>query len=413
MLRFLSKFFVQIWLKSGRLCLLSFGSDLLATIALMRIIMEIKELSHNLAPIITGDSFLTIPEYLKDPASSCDDVFSYAKELKFGELHFKMDPATGLFAIIAIHSTKLGPAIGGCRCIAYASTHAAILDAVRLAHMMSYKAAICGLPHGGAKAVLIKPDSILQRSNYFHAFGEFVDQLNGRYVTAVDSGTDVPDMDLIAQRTSFVTCSSQMGGDPSPLTAVGVKRGIEAAVKFKFGKDDLKDIHVAIQGAGHVGHSLASLLSAAGARLTMTDINTSTLKRCVAEFGVTPVTPEEIYQIKCDVFAPCALGAVLNAKTIAELNTEIVAGSANNQLKDLIADDQRLFQKGILYAPDFLINAGGLIYAAAAYDHGSLERAEQRIHHIYEASLEIFKRAKAENQPTNHIALVIAAERLE
>lgn len=376
--------------------------------------MELIDFSNSLSPNQTDKDILAMPTNpLSNSSYTEDDVFQYAKELNFGELHFKMDPSTGLFAVVAIHSTKLGPAIGGCRCISYTSTEAAILDAVRLAYMMSYKAAICALPHGGAKAVLMKPAQILDRRAYFESFAEFVNQLNGRYVTAVDSGTEVSDMDIISTKTPYVTCTTEGGGgDPSPFTAIGVKRGIEAAVEFKLGKTDLSGIHVAIQGVGHVGFYLAKDLHEAGARLTVTDVNEANARRCAKEFGADVVSPENIYQVECDVFSPCALGAVLNTHTIPQLNTHIVAGSANNQLKDIGRDDQHLFERGILYAPDFLINAGGLIYASAAYDHGSLEQARNQISHIYDACLNIFERAKAENKPTSYIAKVIAEERL-
>jgi leucine dehydrogenase len=377
--------------------------------------MEIKDHStYRLAPNSKEDSLMPITmSNLMTSTDQLEDVFQRAKEFKFGELHFKIDPETNLFAIVAIHSTKLGPAIGGCRCISYPSTQAAILDAIRLAMMMSYKAAICNLPHGGAKSVIIRPAEIKDRKAYFQSFGEFVNQLNGRYVAAVDSGTDVTDMDFISDVSSYVTCTSRDGcGDPSPFTAIGVKRGIEAAVKFKLGQSDLRGLHVAIQGAGHVGYYLAKELTEAGVRLTMTDVNQANLARCVEEFGVATVQPDEIYHVECDVFSPCALGASINSQTIKELKTKIVAGSANNQLKDLIHDDQLLFERGILYAPDFLINAGGLIYAACAYDHGNLPQAEQQIFNIFEASYNLFERAKRENKPTNYIAQIIAEEKL-
>lgn len=376
--------------------------------------MELKDLSSGLSPNQNEEDTLAMPTStpFSGTSSSYDDVFQYAQELKYGELHFKIDNKTGLFAIVAVHSTKLGPAIGGCRYITYPSKSAAITDAIRLAHMMSYKAAICKLPHGGAKAVLIKPSFPIDRVAYFQSFAEFINELNGRYVTAMDSGTDVNDMDIIATKTAYVTCTSQGGGDPSPYTAHGVKRGIEAAVKFKLGQNDLHNIHVVIQGVGHVGYYLAKELNEAGARLTVTDTNSSHLERCVREFGVATVKPDEVYQVECDVFAPCALGAVLNSMTIEKLNTSIVAGSANNQLKDLVSDDKYLFDRGILYAPDFLINAGGLIHAAATYDHGNLEQAKNQIYNIYEALMDIFQRSKAENKPTHYIAQIIAEERL-
>jgi leucine dehydrogenase len=377
--------------------------------------VELKDLSSDLSKNSKHEDRLEMPPVapLSSLAMSYDDVFQYAKDLDFGEVHFKMDAKTGLFAVVAIHSTKLGSAIGGCRCISYPSMQAAILDAIRLAHGMSYKAAICELSHGGGKAVLMKPREIKDRKAYFQSFAEFVHEMNGRYVTAIDSGTDVNDMDIIAAQTPFVTCTSKIGeGNPAPYTAIGVQRGIAAAVKFKLGEDSLKGIHVAIQGAGHVGYHLTRNLTQAGARVTLADLNAQNLTRCQKEFNVSIATPEEIYQIDCEVFAPCALGGVINAATIPSINAPIVAGSANNQLKNPLQDDQLLFERGILYVPDFLINAGGLIHAAAAYDHGDLEKAKQQIYRIYEACMTIFNRAKAENKPTGYIAQVIADERL-
>src|SRR3990167_4830109 len=193
----------------------------------------------------------------------CDSLMRYAEFLGFGDLHTKIDEATGLKAIVAIHNLKLGPAIGGCRMIAYQTIDRAYEDAIRLAHMMSFKAAINNLPHGGAKAVLIKPKVIKDHDAYFEKFGEFINELGGRYVTAVDSGTSPGDMDIISRRTPYVTCTTKSGGssDPSPLTALGVRRSIEAAVKFKLNKDSLENIHVAIQGAGHVGYYLMKELA--------------------------------------------------------------------------------------------------------------------------------------------------------
>lgn len=376
--------------------------------------MELKDQTNDLSTR-HNEEFLSMPEQsnLLSPMN-LDEVFQYAQGLKFGELHFKMDAKTGLFAVVAIHSTKLGPAIGGTRCIPYATSQAAIIDALRLAHMMSYKAAICNLPHGGAKSVLMKPAEIKDRKAYFETFGSFVNELNGRYVAAMDSGTDVSDMDIISAKTRYVTCTTASGGggDPSPFTALGVRRGIEAAVKFKLGRDNLNGIHVAIQGAGHVGYHLAKELHQLGAKLTIADIDPKHSEDCQRDFNAQIVSSDEIYRVTCDVFAPCALGAVLNANTIPFLNAPIVAGSANNQLKDLIADDRLLFERDILYAPDFLVNAGGLIQAACFYDHGNLEKAIDQIQHLYDASMNIFERAKRENKPTNHIALVIAEERL-
>lgn len=376
--------------------------------------MELKD--HSDFSTRLNEDILAMPNQsnLENTPFEIEDIFQYASNLKYGELHFKMDDKTGLFAIVAIHSTKLGPAIGGSRCIHYPTTRAAIIDAIRLAHMMSYKAAICGLNHGGAKAVLMKPQIIRDRKAYFESYADFVDSLNGRYVAAIDSGTFVDDMDIMSQRTPYVACTTAKGGggDPSPYTALGVRRGIEAAVKFKLGRDTLEGIHVAIQGLGHVGYHLAKELHQLGARLTVTDTNLEHSERCQQEFDAKVVPCDEIYHIECDVFAPCALGAILNSVTIPQLRASIVAGAANNQLRDLVQDDKRLFDRGILYAPDFLINAGGLIEAACAYDHGNLDQAVDQIKGLYSATLNIFERARKEEKPTNFIAQVIAQERL-
>lgn len=345
--------------------------------------------------------------------NGCERLFRYAEVLGFGDVHFKLDHATGLQAVVAIHNLKRGPAIGGCRLSTYHTMDDALEDALRLASMMTIKAALSNLPHGGGKAVLIKPKVIRNREAYFEAFGDFVNELGGRYVTAVDSGTSIADMDIIARRTKFVTCVTVPGfdNDPSPHTALGVYRGIEAAVKFKLNKDNVAGLHITIQGAGHVGYYLAKELALRGARLTMCDINELVLQRCVDDFKVATCQPDEIYDIQADVFAPCALGAVINAQTIKRLRVPIIAGSANNQLAHHHFG-MTLHELGILYAPDFVINAGGLIQAAAFYDHASIEKALQQISDIYYTLMEIFVRSAQENLPTMEVAEKIARERL-
>ena len=342
-----------------------------------------------------------------------DGLFRYAEFLNFGEVHIKFDPATGLKAIVAVHNLKRGPAIGGARMVRYPSTDAALEDVLRLAYMMSLKAAMSDLPHGGAKAVLLAPKVIKDRKAFLYAFAEFVDILGGRYVTAVDSGTSREDMDIIKERTSYVTCTTEYGelGDPSLHTAVGVVRGIEAAVRFKLDKDKLDDVHVAIQGAGHVGYLLAKKLCHLGARITMTDVNEAALQRCQKELSVAVCRPEEIYDVKADVFAPCALGAVLNLETIKRLQVSIVAGSANNQLSHH-HQSLLMHERGILYAPDFVINAGGLIFAAASYDHQDFNKAAGLVDNIYQTTLNIFKEATRLNCATSEVAERMAFEKL-
>lgn len=344
----------------------------------------------------------------------CDSLMRYAEFLGYGDIHTKIDEKTGLKAIVAIHNLKRGPAIGGARMVTYQTMDKAFEDAMRLGYMMSYKAAITNLPHGGAKAVLIKPKVIKDREAYFEKFGEFVNELGGRYITAVDSGTSPLEMDIIARRTPYVTCTTKLGGDsdPSPLTALGVRRAIEAAVKFKLNKNSLDGIHVAIQGAGHVGYYLAKELHERGAKITIADINIKALQRCVDEFNAIICHPEEIYSVAADVFAPCALGAVLNLDTIKRLNCKIVAGSANNQLAHHHYG-ALLHERGILYAPDFLINSGGLIHVAVLYDHGDMVKSLEQINNIYNTVYDIFERSAHENCATNEIAEKIARDRLK
>ncbi len=346
--------------------------------------------------------------------TALDGLFRYADFLNFGEVHIKFDHETGLKAIVALHNLKRGPAIGGCRLVHYDSTDAALEDALRLGYMMSIKAAISNLNHGGGKAVILKPKKIKDRKLFFERFGDFVNDLGGRYITAVDSGTTGEDMDVICTRTPYVTSGSTksgIDGDPSPQTAFGVRRAIEAAIKFKYRRNDIQGVHVAIQGAGHVGYFLAKELHALGARLTMSDINQNALDRCVAEFGASVVPPDMIYDIEADVFAPCALGSILNLNTIKRLRVPIVAGSANNQLAHQ-HHGVLLQERGILYAPDFLINAGGLIHVAAIYDQCSVKMAVEQVSNIYYTVMDVFERAAKENRATNEIAEKIAIDKL-
>lgn len=338
-------------------------------------------------------------------------IFDYAQQLGYGEFHTKIDSETGLRAIIAIHSTKRGPALGGCRLIEYPSIGDAFNDAIRLGYGMSYKAAISNLPLGGGKSVLLKPKVITNRKAYFESFGRFVNSLNGRYITAMDSGTTTTDMDAIYTESPYVTGMTNDGGDPSPHTAFGVCRGIEAAVKFQLKRNDLKGLRVAIQGAGHVGYDLCKQLVFLGAKVTICDMNPAIATRCAVEFSAEVVDSEAIYDVDSDVFSPCALGSTLNENTIPRLKASIVAGSANNQLGKP-EDGALLHERGILYAPDYAINAGGLIFAYAQYTKTSLEKAREDIGDIYNTLLIIFDRSKIENCATSLIADKLAIERL-
>lgn len=340
-----------------------------------------------------------------------EDFLNYALTHGYGDLHFKVDPKTGMKAIIAIHSTKLGPALGGCRFIEYPNTNAAIYDAMRLARGMSFKAASVNLPLGGGKSVIIKPKGAFNRSEYMHQFGAFINELNGRYITALDSGTQLSDMDIIAEHTPHIASLSKYNGDPSPSTAKGIFRGIQAAVAFKLGKDSVKGLHIAIQGLGHVGHALAGHLHEAGATLTVADISPQAVELAVKEFGAKPVSTEDIHKVPCDVFAPCALGAIINDITINQLQTPIIAGAANNQLAHSY-HGQMLHEKGILFAADYVINAGGLIFAASKYLNTPQAKVDEQIDGIYSHLLEIFARSTKENIPASVIADTLAQEKL-
>jgi len=339
-----------------------------------------------------------------------DRLFRYAEALGFGEIHVKIDKKSGLRAIIAVHNTQRGSAIGGCRLMHYDNAEAAVKDVLNLARLMSLKAAVSDLPHGGAKAVIIAPDEITDRSALFDQFGQFIETLGGHYVTAIDFGTNPADMDIIAKHTKFVTCTTDQG-DPSSFTSLGVRRSIEAAVTFKFGKDSLEGLHIAIQGAGHTGYHLAKECHQLGASITQCDIKQSALQRCIDEFGVKPVTPDQIYTVPCDIFAPCAFGGILNNQTIGKLTARIVAGTANSQLANRYCGEL-LHQRDILYAPDFVINAGGLIRVATLYDHVNPQKADQQIMQLYNTTLALFERAKAENRPTSKVAESLAMEKL-
>lgn len=340
-----------------------------------------------------------------------DDFLEYALAHGFGDLHFKVDPETGMKAIIAIHNTKLGPALGGCRFIEYPNTASALKDAMRLARGMSFKAASVNLPLGGGKSVIIKPKGPFDRTQYMHQFGKFVNELNGRYITALDSGTVLNDMDIIGEHTPYVASLSKYNGDPSPSTAKGILRGIQAAVAFKLGKESLNGVHVAIQGLGHVGFLLAKHLHELGAKLTVADISPAAVELAVKEFGAKPVSTEQIHKVPCDVFAPCALGAILNDITIPQLQTTIIAGAANNQLAHSY-HGKILHDKGILFAADYVINAGGLIFAASKYLQTPEAQITEQIDHIYTHLTEIFARSAKENVPSNEIADALAQEKL-
>ena len=321
---------------------------------------------------------------------------------------FCHDKATGLKAIIAIHSTTLGPAAGGTRLWSYDTDDEALHDVLRLAQGMSYKNAMAGLKFGGGKAVIIKTPDFSGSDALYERYGEFVDQLNGDYVTAEDVGMSVEIIEKVARRTGYIAGVSRQagkaGGDPSPKTSFGIFKGIEAAVRFKLGNDSVEGLKVAVQGVGNVGYHLCRFLDEAGAKLVVADIDETRVGRVVEEFGAEAVALDDLLRQKVDVIAPCALGAILNENTIADLDSAVIAGGANNQL-ETPADGQRLHDAGILYAPDYVINGGGIINVAAEY-YGDLTDDEiwDRIAEIGPRLTGIFEESRDSNRPTNEIA---------
>ena len=323
-------------------------------------------------------------------------------------VHFATDAASGLTAIIALHSTHLGPAAGGCRWWSYADDAAALTDALRLSRGMSYKNAMAGLPMGGGKGVILKPAGVPKTEALLEAFGGIIESLGGRYVTAEDVGMSDHDMTVIARRTRHVSglpvAAGAVGGNPGPSTAQGVFIGMRAAIAHKLGRNDFKGVHVAIQGLGSVGGALAEKLAAAGAVLTLADVDAARAQVFADRLGATAVGTEAIAAVAADVFSPNALGAVLNAATIDALQVAVVAGAANNQLATR-DDGARLATRGILYAPDYVINAGGIISVVAEYlGQGDPADVAAAIARIEERLADIFVTAERIAMPTDMVA---------
>ena len=322
------------------------------------------------------------------------------------------DSSAGYRGIIAVHSTTLGPALGGTRFWQYGSDEEAIVDALRLARGMTYKNAVAGLNLGGGKSVIIGDNKTADREMIFRAHGRFVESLGGRYITAEDVGTSTADMDFVHMETKNVSGLAGRSGDPSPVTAHGVFRAIQASAKERWGSDDLSTRTVSVQGAGHVGYYLAKELHEAGASLVITDIDAERVKQVVAEFGARSVAPDEIYAVQADIFAPCALGGIINDKTIPKLDCEIVAGAANNVLLEE-RHGVALEEKGILYAPDYVANAGGVINVYSELAGWSSARAFRKADEIYDTILKVFAIAKKDNVPTYVAADRLAEQRIQ
>lgn len=340
------------------------------------------------------------------------NIFTSLVESDFEQVIFCNDNASGLKAIIAIHDTTLGPALGGLRMWNYASEQEAFDDALRLARAMTYKNAAAGLNLGGGKAVIIGDPNQDKSEALFRAFGRYVESLHGRYITAEDVGTYEEDMDYIHMETNFVTGTSDGGvGDPSPVTALGIYYGIKAASKEAFGSDSLTNRTIAVQGVGQVAYNLCAHLHKEGAKLIVTDINEEAVARAVREFQATAVKPDEIYDVACDIYSPCALGGTINEETISRLQAKVIAGSANNQLAKQ-SHGKLLHEKGIVYAPDYVINAGGVMNVAEELAGYNEKRALEKVKSIYSILTDIFTISRKQNIPTSIAANQRAEERI-
>lgn len=342
-------------------------------------------------------------------------LFRELEKYDYEQLVLCQDRESGLKAIIAIHDTTLGPALGGTRMWSYANDEEAITDALRLARGMTYKAAVAGLQLGGGKAVIIGDPHRDKSEALFRAYGRYIQGLNGRFITAEDVGTTEQDMDHILMETRYVTGVSSSygsGGTPSPMTGYGVYLGMKAAAKVAFGTDSLTGKRVAIQGAGSVASALCHHLHHEGAEMIVTDIFPSAMDRLKQRYGVATVSPEEIYDVEADIFSPNALGGILHDRTIERLKCQVIAGAANNQLQ-MEQHGKLLEQKGILYAPDYVINAGGLIHVADELYGYNQERVRKKVEQIYDTIIEVFQIAKREQIPSSLAADRLAERRIQ
>ncbi len=339
------------------------------------------------------------------------DIFASMRALGHEQLLLSHDPSCGYYGIIAIHDTTLGPALGGTRFWQYQDTDEAVTDALRLARGMTYKAAVAGINLGGGKSVIMGDNRRVDREALFRAHGRFVETLNGRYITAEDVGTGPADMEYIKLETDHVAGLLGLSGDPSPVTAYGTYVGMKAAAKACWGSDSLAGKTVSVQGAGNVAYHLCRHLHEDGVRLNVTDIRPEKVKRVVDEFGAAGVAPDAIYDQKAHIYAPCALGATINDDTIPRLKVEIIAGAANNQLAEDRHGDE-LEKRGVLYAPDYVINGGGVINVYGEIHRWPAERSLKKAGEIYETLLRIFEIARNDKIPTYKAADRLAEQRI-
>ena len=345
--------------------------------------------------------------------NTVDGILVQLTKMGHEQVLFCNDAKTGLKAIIAVHNTVLGPALGGTRMWMYNNEADALNDVLRLSRGMTYKNSISNLDLGGGKAVIIGDARTMKSEALFRRFGQFVNGLAGKYITAEDVGISPDDMVHVSKETNYVVGLPGKSGDPSPVTAYGVYVGMKACAKMQFGTDSLSGRTVAVQGVGHVGQYLVKHLASEGAKIFITDIHEETLKKVAEAYGASVVSPQEIYDVPMDIYAPCALGATVNDDTLARLSCSIISGAANNQLADEQKHGMAVMEKGILYAPDYAINAGGVINCFSEVSGLSLEWSHQKAGEIYQTIYQILERSKNEAIPTYQIANRMAEERIE
>lgn len=367
-----------------------------------------KEQAKSSESLLHGGSTPTRAEITK---SLDDGLFELIGEHGHEQLSLWSEPETGYRGVVAIHNTILGPALGGTRMWAYENDLEALIDVLRLSRGMTYKAAVAGLNLGGGKSVIVADPNVKDRADIFRAHGRHVQSMCGRYITAEDVGTSPSDMEFVREETEYVVGLAGRSGDPSPVTALGVYRGMQACAKTRWGSDSLSGKTVTVQGVGHVGYHLCKHMHDEGALLVVTDIEDDRIKRVVDEFGATAVGADEIYGVEADIFAPCALGAIINDETLQVLKVEIVAGAANNVLDEERHGDV-LHERGILYAPDYAVNAGGLINVNAEVEGWDLERSHKKASEIYDTIIKIVQIADDQGIPTYRAADRLAEDRI-
>ncbi|RTE87258.1 MULTISPECIES: Glu/Leu/Phe/Val dehydrogenase [Gammaproteobacteria] len=336
-------------------------------------------------------------------------LFEHTEFDNHEEVVFCNDKETGLKAIIAVHDTTMGPSLGGTRMWNYASSGEALTDVLRLSRGMTYKSALAGLPLGGGKAVIIGDAKTQKSDALFKAYGRFVDSLGGKYITAEDVNIRTSDIEIVATQTRYVAGTEGKAGDPSPHTALGGYLGLKAAAKHAFGNESLKGLKIAVQGLGAVGYDFAKHCAEDGAELIVCDVNQESVDKAVSKLGAKAVSIDEIYDVDADIYAPCALGATINDETLKRIKAKVIAGSANNQLATP-EHDRIVKDMGILYAPDYVINAGGVIHVCSEAASFTTEETAARVRNIYNTLDKIFARAKEEDRPTGEIADEMARE---